>query len=113
MATLVDTKYESDAGLIYPLRMSAEKDALSIAPAGVVTQNVRAKISKSNREFGIGPRQATLSRIQGTAPNDFRVYTTVVVKTIGQWNGTDFSIGAVVTIGTTDWTVISRKGEDF
>lgn len=114
MAVLNDAKYESDTGQIYPIRLTdATLAAAGPEPAGGITENVRVKVSKTNREFGIGPRKVTLSRIAGAAPDNFRVYAELPVLTPASFNSAAFTIGATITLGGTAFVIIGKQGEDF
>lgn len=108
------TKYESDTGTIHPIRIDSERVAASgAAPAGAITSNAFAKISKTNREFGIRPRGVRLSRTLGTAPLTFKKYTFVPVLSATAWVGAAFNPGAEVTIDEVAWTVVARVPEDY
>lgn len=114
MTTLVDTFYEGDDGTIYPLRLTPEYFAVAgTAPTGPATSSIRAKISKSNREFGIRPRFVRLTRTIGTAPDTFRRYATLSVLTPADFALPAFALGATITIDTVAYTVIGREGEDY
>ena len=56
------TKYEDEKGLIHIINMSQKKiDVLSnVAPAAAVNSPIIVKVSKSNRAYGIRPREAIL-----------------------------------------------------
>lgn len=62
----VRSRYQSDDGEIYPIRVqpetvSANIGAANTAPAGVTTQSQFAKARKGNREYGIGARSVTVA----------------------------------------------------
>lgn len=109
-----NTKYESDDGVIHPIRLNSDRVAAAgTAPTGAVTSNAYAKISKSNREFGIRPRGVRLVRTLGTAPLTFKRYTFLPVLTGEAWDGAEFDPGAALTINGVQWTVAARVSEDF
>lgn len=69
------TKYESDTGEIHPIIIDdATTTAVGTPPAGAVTNNIKAKVSRSKREFGLRPRGLRLGRRLGTAPDTFIKY---------------------------------------
>lgn len=108
------TKYESDDGVIHPIRLSSDRVASAgTAPTEPVSSNAYAKISKSNREFGIRPRGVRLVRTLGTAPNTFKKYSFLPVLTAETWDGAEFDPGATITINTVAWTVAARVPEDY
>lgn len=114
MAILSDAKYEADDGKIYPIRLNADTLAAAGAePAGGVTENVRVKVSKTNREFGIAPRKVILSRTAGAAPDNFRVYASLPVLTAAAFNSPAFTVGASITLGGEVYVIIGKRGEDY
>lgn len=109
-----NSKYESDDGVIHPIRMDSDRIAAAgTAPTGAITSNAYAKISKTNREFGIRPRGVRLVRTLGTAPLTFKRYTFLPVLTATAWDGDGFDPGATVTVDGVAWTVAGRVPEDF
>lgn len=57
------TKYEANNGDIHPIRvmpatLAANLGVVNAAPAGAVDVNLYARVGKSKREYGIGPRIA-------------------------------------------------------
>lgn len=107
-------KYESNSGQIYQLSLNPDRAAAAgTEPTGGVTSDIKAKVSKSNREFGIRPRGVRLSRVVGTAPDTFRKYSFLPVLTPVAFATADFQLGATITIGGVVWTVVVRIGEDF
>lgn len=77
------SKYESDSGNIYSIRVQPETLLASInsvvnaAPAAVVDQEVSAKVSKGNRGIGMKPR--TVSIRWDAAPTDYDPNTIIRV----------------------------------
>jgi len=112
MAIANYTKYEDDDGGIHRIRLSSTRaTAAGAAPAGDIDNDIDAKVSKSNNEIGIRPRRLTLSRIVGTAPNQFRQRTTLPILTPTAFDG--FAKGDEVTINSVAWTVVNKQGEDY
>lgn len=114
MPALARTKYEADDAAIHAIRMTQSfADKAGTPPAGAVNSPIRVKISKSNREYGIRPRGVGLARTIGTAPNTFSKTTFLPVLTPTAFASAAFALDAKITIGTTEWTVISKRGEDY
>ena len=107
-------KYEADNGQIHLLTLDADRLAEAGAPpTGTSNSSIRAKISKTNREYGIRPRGVRLARTVGTAPDTFTKYSFLPVLTPAAFNGTGFTLGGTVTIGGTAWEIIARVTEDY
>jgi len=107
-------KYEADGGQIHLLTMDADRLAVAGAePTAASNSSIRAKISKSNREYGIRPRGVRLARTVGTAPDTFSKYAFLPVLTPTAFNGTGFTLGGTITIGTIEWQIIARISEDY
>lgn len=114
MAFQVGAKYEDDAGVIHPLKITTGfYSAAGSPPAGDITSNVKAQIYKTNREFGLGCRGARLARVVGTAPNTFVKYAFIPILTASAYNTGSFVVGGTVTINSVSWTIISLKPEDY
>lgn len=114
MAILETYKYESDDGTVHAIRLNGDTAAAAgTEPTGGINSNIKAKVSKGNGEFGIRPRRVGLSRVLGTAPNQYRVYRQLPVFTLTDYISPLFTIGASVTIGDDTWFIISKQGEDF
>lgn len=107
-------KYEADSGQIHLLLMDADRLAQAGAePTAASNSSIRAKISKTNREYGIRPRGVRLGRTVGTAPDTFTKYSFLPVLTPAAFNGTGFTLGGTITIGTIEWEIIARVTEDY
>lgn len=107
------TKYQSDNGLIYRIRLKADRVTVAgTAPTAVVDSNSTVKVSKSSREFGVKPRGVLLQRILGTAPDTFKKTTFLPVLTQTALDGATFNVGATITIGSVAWTILRHKTED-
>lgn len=114
MAAFTDTKYESDAGTIHSIRLtSGYATAAGAAPSGAVNSNIKVKVTKTGREFGIRPRRVSLSRTVGTGDTAFRKRATLPVLTKTVFDGTTMAPGQTVTIGANTWTIVSKQPEDF
>lgn len=112
MAIANFSKYEDDDGNIHRIRMStARVTAAGGAPAGDVDDDLDAKISRGAREFGLRPRYLTLTRVVGTAPNQFRARTKLPVLTSTAFDG--FNAEDTVTIDSVQWTVAGKVPESI
>jgi hypothetical protein len=108
------SKYEADNGQIHLINLDADRLAeAGTPPAGDSNSSIRAKVSKTNREYGIRPRGVRLARTVGTAPDTFVKYSFLPVLTPAAFNGAGFSLGGSITIGTIQWEIIARINEDF
>ena len=107
------TKYESDNGLIYHIRLADNRASVAgTAPSGTVDAGATVKVSKSSREFGIRLRGVVLQRVIGTSPNTFKKSTFLPVLTATDLAGSAFDVDATITIGSVAWTVLRKKQED-
>jgi len=108
------TKYEADNGEIHPIRLNTLTAAVAgTAPEGATTSDIIAKVSKSNREFGIRPRGVILTRTVGTAPDTFTRRRFLPVLTEAAWGGSGFAPDATITINSIAWKVLRKVPEDF
>lgn len=108
------TKYEADSGAIHTITMSADRIAVAgTPPAGDVDSDIRVKISKTDREFGIKPRGVSLARTVGTAPDTATKYSFLPVLSQADFTGSGFSLGTSITYGGFTWEIVARFGEDF
>jgi hypothetical protein len=113
MAVKVATKYEDDDLTVHRIVLSSAYSAVAgTAPTGAVTAKGTVKVTKSSREYGVRPRGVRLSRVIGTAPDQFKKYTFLPVLTVTGFAGSGFSPGSTITIGSTAWTVAKKIGED-
>ena len=114
MPVLTDTKYEGNDAQIYKISLTPDYAAAAgTAPTGTITSNIRPKITKGDREFGVRPRGVRLVRTIGTAPDTFKKYAFLPVLTASEWASATYAPGVTVTIGTIDYTVASRINEDY
>jgi hypothetical protein len=116
MPALVRTKYESDSGQIHAIRLSpAVAQAAGNIPADAVNSNIRVKVSKGNREYGIRPRGVIIGLTVGVPPDTFVRTAFIPVLNSTQFNnGTAYALGASVAYkNNADWEVLSRVREDY
>lgn len=108
------TFYEADSGDIHPIRITPESLAAAGAvPAGPVTNNIPAKITKGNRQFGLRPRGVRIARQFGTAPDTFYRYRFIPVLSEASFGVAPFVINGSVTYDGAAWTVVNVVGEDY
>lgn len=105
------TKYESDAGDIHPIRINTTTEsAAGTPPSGDVDNDIRVKITKTNREYGLRPRYVVVARTVGTAPNQFKRYRKIPMLTQTAWD--DFAVP--ISLGTVTYDELtSKEPEDF
>jgi len=81
-----------------------------------VDSNIRVKISKSNREFGLRPRFVGLTRVQTAGSGEDELTVTrrasLPILTADVFDSDKFAIGATVTVATVVWTIASKNPED-
>ena len=112
MATKTTVKYESDTGLVHPMKVDSTRTThIGTAPTGAYDTKISVKQSKSKSEAGIKPRGVRLSRILGTAPDTFSKTTFLPVVTVTALATSAFDIGATITINSIAWKVESKVGE--
>jgi hypothetical protein len=111
-------KYEADSGSIHRIRLGKGNAAVTAntEPTGAVDSNIRVKVSKSNREFGLRPRTVGLTRVvtAGSGATELTVTkrSSLPVLTATVFDSTPFAIGQTLTISTVVWTIASKNPED-
>lgn len=115
MPAYTRTKYQADSGFVHAIRINPITVTLAgAAPVDPVDSEVRVKISKGNREFGIRPRRIKIGKTFGVAPNTFVRTAYIAVLTPATFAAATHQLNAVVTYkGDADWQVISRDPEDY
>jgi hypothetical protein len=111
--------YETNAGGIARIRVQPETELANLggevndAPAGPATILTTVKVSKSKREYGIGPRKVGLVFDDGQAPEGYEpgniYYIPVMTRTV--YDG--FAVGDTATYlgGTAD--IVSKLEESI
>jgi hypothetical protein len=112
------TKYESDAGTIHFIRFQAgaSGDFTNTAPTSSVDSPIRAKLSKSNGEYGLRPRRIVVTReVVFTAPESktVTISKTIPILTKAIWDGNTTKLTAAIKWQGVDYTVASRQAEDY
>lgn len=114
MVLKVNTKYEDNDTAIHPIRLnSTHASVAGTAPTGAIDSNISAKVSKSARSYGLRPRGVRLSRLVGTAPDQFKRYAFLPVLTQAAFGTAAFNVGATITIDSVAWTVVKKVAEDM
>ena len=112
-------KYESDKGSIHQISLSSEKAAVAnnTEPAGSVDSNIKPKISKSNREYGLRPRGVRLVKeltaTQGNVTVTKNVYAFLPILKPDTLTGANFTEGKDVTYKGDTWKVLAQVQEDY
>lgn len=107
-------KYLADSGRIHQGVMDADRIAIAGSePTDPADSNIRVKISKSNREYGLRPRGVRLARTIGTAPDTFVKYSFLPVLNGGDFDSPAFGLGQTKTYGGNTWEIIAKVNEDF
>jgi len=114
MAASVNAKYEADSGDIHPIRLRPDTNLVAgVEPSGAITNNIRVKVSKGNREFGMRPRGVTISLAKGSGTDTYTVRQFIPVLTPAAFGVSPFVVGGTVTYQGGSWTVISLRAEDI
>ena len=114
MAQIVTSKYESDNGNVYKIRIGADIAAITAnaPPGAAVTDGVGSvKVSKAVLEFGVEPRHAILYRVVGTGGDTARKYKVFPILTAAAFTNAAFAINATLAVGGTDWIVLDKNLE--
>lgn len=83
----VRSRYESNSGEIYPIRVQPETLALQIgstanaAPTGAITAEVSARANGSRRTLGMNARSVTVT-FTGTPPDGYATNSTLTVPVL-------------------------------
>lgn len=104
-------KYESDAGDIHPIRISSGYEAAAGAePSGEINNDIKVKVTKTNREHGLRPRLVVVSRTVGTGDNTFKRYARIPMLTEAAYD----AFAVPISINGLSYTdLVSKQPEDF
>lgn len=105
----VDRAYETDFGVVATIRQSTEEAAASGGAGGTVDAPFHVLSSGSRRRFGVHARGVRLTRLVGTAPNQFTKGSFLAFPTPAAW--TAATVGSSITVGANQWTVSSKVAE--
>jgi len=101
------TVYVANDGEKHPIRLGSAAGTFNGPVDGTPTSNIKAKVSKTNREIGLRPRLVVLSREE-----EGRVlYRRVPCLTPSKFNSV--AIGGTVTYSGKSWTCIGKIAEDY
>ncbi len=105
----VDRAYDSDQGFTALIRQSTAEAAASGAAGGTVDAPFHVYSSGSRRRFGVHARGVRLSRVVGTAPNQFTKNSFLAYPTPAAYDAVE--LASTVTINSVAWTVSSKVPE--
>lgn len=116
MARMVLARYQADNGDIHPIRLRPETNTVvsGTIPAGNVTNNLFAKVTKSKRQFGISPRQVVIARGIGTGADTATVYATLPICEPSDWDSDTgaWQVSSNVSYKGATWMIVSRIPEN-
>lgn len=105
-----DYVYESDsASNSYLIRLDTDQATLSGAVVGTTTDGFHVKVNKNRRAYGLHPREISLRRLVGTAPNEKSFFTRLAICTKAAYDA--ITVGDGVTINGINYTVTAKTGE--
>lgn len=107
----ITTKYESDSGNIYPIRVQPETTALVLngqvnnPPSGAQTEGVLARVSGGRRRIGLKARNVRI-QFAGAAPDGYKdgstitlpILTPAVFNALPTTGGTGTYLGVAVNL---------------
>lgn len=112
MARMKNSKYKADGGTIHPIRVrQATFTAIQgTEPTDDINSNIRAKISKSKREFGLRPRMVLIARTRGTGEDTFTEYATLPVLDPDDFNSSTggWVQGSSLSYKSQTWEIVAR-----
>lgn len=115
MARMQRSKYKADGGTIHPIRL---REATFTAvqgtePTGDINSIVRAKVTRSKREFGLRPRGVVIARIRGTGDDTFTEYARLPVLDPQDFNSATggWVEGSNVFYKGVSWEIVARFGQ--
>jgi hypothetical protein len=105
-----DYVYESDtAANSYLIRLDTDQATLAGAVVGVSTDGFHIKVNKNRRSYGLHPREITLRRVVGTAPNEKTFFTRLAICTKAAYDA--INVGSAATINGINYVVATKTGE--
>lgn len=111
----LNSKYQSDSGNVYPIRVQPETTSATInsvanaAPAGAIDQEVSAKVSKGNRGIGVKPRSVTVRWT--AAPDGYEPTSLIRIPILTQTVYNGITKGQTVSYLGASGTVVSKSPE--
>lgn len=114
MVARVKSVYESNQGTTHTINLTPDYlAAAGTAPTGAADSDIIVKVSKTKREYGIGPRGVRAARTITAGTDSFKKYVFVPVLRAADWEGPSFAPGATVTVGGNAYEIVSRVPEDY
>lgn len=111
---MATSKYEAESGSIHKIQAALSTIAAAGAPPnGAVNSRIKAKISKTKREFGLRPRGVSLARTVGVFPDAFKKYRFLPILSKASANLPAYQNDAEITIEGITWTVVDFVPEDY
>jgi len=109
------SRYESDAGDIYSIRVQPETltaniGAVNAAPAGAVTQPISARARKNRGAYGVGARTVRV-RFTGAVPDNYAPNQTLSVPILTPANFTTIQKGTTGTYLGSPVVVVGKTSE--
>jgi hypothetical protein len=105
----VSRAYASDSGFVALIRQSTQEAAASGGDGGTVDAPFHVLASGSRRRFGIHARGVRLSRVVGTAPDQFTRNSFLAFPSVAAYNA--IAVGSQINVGAQAWVVSSKIPE--
>lgn len=105
-----DRAYDTDLGFTAIIRQSTEEVAASGAAGGAIDAAFHVYGSGSRRRFGVHARGVRLSRLVGTAPDQFTKSSFLAYPTVAAYDAV--VVGSTITVGGVSWIVGSKQPEE-
>ena len=105
-------KYERNNLEVHNVRLSVDdKAAAGPEAVGAVTSQLKAKVTRSVRGYGLRPRAVILTRPVSPSATDKIFYKRLTVLTATSYDSAPFADNQTITIKTVAWKVIGRDNE--
>ena len=112
-----DALYQADSGEIHPIRVQPETllftsgGTANAAPAGPATSDISAKVGKTAREIGLGPRHLTFKFDAGQAPTGYEDRGTIRIPVLTTAAFTAYVRGNAATYLTGTGVIVNKTTE--
>lgn len=110
----INSRYELDSGEIVRVRIQPETISgftANVAPTGAISAGYpSAKVSKGNREFGIGTRSISITW-NGTPPTDYLATGTLRIPILTKSVFDGLALGATITYLGAEATIVGKNPE--
>ena len=105
-----DYIYEYDtASNQYLIRLDTDQATLAGAVVGISTDGFHIKVNKNRRSYGLHPREITLRRSVGTAPNEKTFFTRLAICTKAAYDVLE--VGSAASINGINYVIATKTGE--